>query len=189
MTTWPPAITRSITRALRREPRQNELRPVADPALVLGQLGVDRAVEVARAGVDRCAQLRLDLVRRAGEDEPLAQVVADAELVGELDVGGLLLVAGRPWPQVVGLAELEQRRLELVGHELALDARVGEVEGERRRRPGALALAAPGSSSTNQKHVNQTSRSSSDRPASRAPSSSSSSDERTTSGVIAEADR
>ena len=112
-----------------------------DPALVLGQVGVDRAVEVARAGRDRGAQLRLDLVGRAGEHEPLAQVRADAEPVGELDVLGLLLLARMAVAlQVVGLADLEQRRLELLGDELVLDARVGEVQGERRRRPGAVRL-------------------------------------------------
>ena len=127
--------------SLRSEPRQDEPRPVGDPPLVLGLVGVDRAVEVARARPHGRTQLRLDLVGRAGEHEPLAQVGADAEPVGELDVLGLLLLARMAVAlQVVRLADLEQRRLELLGDELVLDARVGEVERERRRRPGAVGL-------------------------------------------------
>ena len=93
------------------EAGQHELGPARDPPLVLGQVGVDRAVEVASAGAQRGPDLGLDLRGRAREHEALAQVLADAEPVGELDVAGLLLLRGMAVRlQVVRLPDLEQRR-------------------------------------------------------------------------------
>ena len=69
VTTRPPVMTQ-VDHAVRREARQDELAPTCViRSLVLGQVGVDRAVEVACARVDRRPELRLDLVGRAGEDE------------------------------------------------------------------------------------------------------------------------
>src|SRR5207253_7683597 len=58
---------------------------------------------------------------------------------------GLLLVRRMAVAaQVVRLADLEQRRLQLFRDELALDAGVGEVERERGRRPRPVRLRLAG---------------------------------------------
>src|SRR6266851_5365904 len=127
------------------EPRQHQRGPAGYAPLVFGQVSVYRPVEPASPGADSAPYLALDLSWRAGEHEPVQQVVGHAEPLGQVHVLLLLALGHRAvHGQVICLAELAHGRLHVLRQELAFHAAADKVQREGRGCPPALLHGDPG---------------------------------------------